>query len=77
MVEVHLVRQERAAAVHARDSTEVAQELEGDALPSRDAVNLALSIPSVIADVVWALVTRARHQPKMATPESRVNRTRS
>ena len=75
MIEVHLMGQEPATAVHARDSTEIPEELDRRPLPRHDAVDLSLSILLVVPDVVWALVARARHRSNMTTRVRRVNRT--
>lgn len=72
VVEVHLVRQESAAAIFARNPAQVAKERERHPLPGDHAIELTLSISLVVADVVGTLVTRAWHRPKMTqAPESR------
>ena len=65
MIEVHLVRLERPSAVHARNAAQRPEELERRTPPREDAVDLALSISLVVADVVRALGTCARHSPNM------------
>ena len=65
MVEVHLVWQKGATAVHARDPANITEECERGALPREDAIDLTLAITLVVLDVVGALRLRTRHSPKM------------
>lgn len=66
MVEVHLVREERLAAVFAWHATELAEKLERRALSGQDAIDLSLAVPPVVVDVVRTLITSARHNTEDA-----------
>src|SRR5262245_54876626 len=61
MVEVHLVWLERSAAVGARPSSDFAQERESRVLALAHPRDLPFAIPSVVRDVVGALVSGCSH----------------
>ena len=67
MVEVHLVRQERSAAVEARHVPELAQEIARCVLPRLNAVDLRLPIAAVVLDVVRALTLPNGHAAKLGS----------
>jgi hypothetical protein len=56
VVEVHLMWLQALAAVLAWNAAKVAQEVDGRTLPADDAIDLALSIPLVVEDVVGPLI---------------------
>jgi hypothetical protein len=60
MIEVHLIRRERAPAVSARLRSEVAEKREGRLLASRDPSDLAFLVDPVVAPVGVTLITN-RH----------------
>jgi hypothetical protein len=64
VIEVHLLRLEPPAAVGARDTAEVTQQLEGRALSCDDPIDLAPSISLVVLDVVWPLIACSWHSPE-------------
>ena len=76
MIEVHLMRLECLSAVRARNAEQRPEELERRTPPREDAVDLSLSIPVVVADVVRTLIAGAWHRPNLTTRVGRVNRTR-
>jgi hypothetical protein len=55
VIKVHLEWLEPAAAIGARDTAEVAQQLNGPELPNANAGNLQIPVPPVVIDVVCAL----------------------
>jgi hypothetical protein len=55
VIEVHLEWFERVAAIGARDTAEVAQQLNGPELPNANAGNLQIPVSPVVIDVVCAL----------------------
>ena len=61
MVEVHLMRLECLATVHARNPSQSTEEFKGRALPAHDPIDLALTVTTVVAHVVGALIARVRH----------------
>ena len=61
MVEIHLIRRKRLPTVGARLRAELAEERQGRVLPSYDAGDLALTVQSVIPDVLRPLVSDRRH----------------
>lgn len=65
MVEIHLVWLESFSAVHAGHPPQLTQELYGRALSLKHTINLFLPVSAVVGHVVEALITRARHRPKM------------
>ena len=58
MVEVHLMREERPAAVFVGNLAKLAEELERGVLPRRHPIDLTLSIAAVVAHVVGPLIAR-------------------
>ena len=77
MIEIHLVRLERPAAIHARHPAQLPQELERRALPPQHAIDLSFAITTVVIDVVGTLTRPYMHAPNMNNRWSRVNRTRA
>lgn len=61
MVEVHDVRREHAAAIHAWDLAQFAKPRERRLLAARDALDLFSAMGRVVGDVVGALISGARH----------------
>jgi hypothetical protein len=61
VVEVHLVAGEPAAPISAGDLAELPQERRRGGLPLRDALDLALSVGSVVADGRRSLISRPWH----------------
>ena len=61
MVEIHLVRFEFAAAIHARDISPFPQHFDGTDLAYFDPKQLLVAIASVVVDVVCPLISNTRH----------------
>jgi hypothetical protein len=63
VVEVHLVRRKPAAAIGARNLAELSQERRRHRLAPGDALDLALAIRGVVANVGRTLVSSRSHGP--------------
>ena len=62
MVEVHLVRSERASAIGARAHPKLAQELDSAVLTNAYSIDFVSAIPLVVADIRRVLA-RTLHAP--------------
>ena len=61
MVEIHLVGLELPAAIGAWDAPQVAQELDHARLPDSNALQLQVTVPPVVLDVVRPLARSRAH----------------
>jgi CBS domain containing-hemolysin-like protein len=64
VVEIHLVRLESQSAIGARDAPKVTQQLDHPGLANPNALQLEITISSVILDVVGSLARASCHDPK-------------
>lgn len=76
VVEVHLMRQEHAMAIQTGNLAKASKKFHRDPLATNDPIELALTIPRVVTDVVRMLVTTAAHFANLARSGRGVNRTR-